>query len=149
MCKVELATLKDVEKLNELLTQLMVQEADFSPNDEAQKEGLKAIISAPERGIILKLEYQEQIIGMINILYSISTALGGKVAIFEDFIISADYRGQGFGKLLFEKAVDITKTNACKRITLLTDGDNELAHRFYKNQGMEVSAMVPFRKMLN
>lgn len=35
---------------------------------------------------------------MVSLLYSISTALGGKVAILEDMIINKNYRNKGFGK---------------------------------------------------
>jgi len=36
----------------------------------------------------------------------------------------------------------------CKRMTLLTDHNNEGAHRFYKKHGFDTSTMVVFRKLL-
>ncbi|MGQ0672875.1 MAG: GNAT family N-acetyltransferase, partial [Hyphomicrobium sp.] len=37
------------------------------------------------------------------------------------------------------------RADGCRRITLLTDGDNAAAHRFYERAGFTRSAMVPYR----
>ncbi|MFA7351482.1 MAG: GNAT family N-acetyltransferase [Methylotenera sp.] len=41
------------------------------------------------------------------------------------------------------------RLNGCKRITLLTDGGNEFAQRFYQKHGFTGSVMVPFRLFLS
>jgi predicted acetyltransferase len=148
MPKISIATSEDLNELSPLLNLLMAQEADFKPDLEAQERGLKMIIESPKIGIILKLEYEGKIVGMINLLVKISTVLGAKVAIFEDFIIAPYYRNKCYGKLLFKEALKQAKAINCQSVTLLTDKDNVNAHRFYKAQGMEASAMLPFRKML-
>lgn len=148
MPKISIATPKDTDKLSELLSILMTQEADFTPDDTIQERGIAIIINTPEIGLILKLEVENKIVGMINLLFNISTALGGKVGILEDFIIAPDYRNKGYGELLFKEAVKQAKIKGCLRLSLLTDKDNEAAHRFYLAQGMETSAMIPFRMVL-
>lgn len=142
------ATLEDTDALSSLLSLLMKQETDFITDEEAQKRGLGAIIQNPEMGSIIKLEIKSELVGMINILYSISTAIGAKVAIFEDFIVAPAFRSKGFGRLLFQQAELHARASGCQRITLLTDRNNKDAHRFYKQQGMEGSGMTPFRKSL-
>jgi len=149
MPRISIATERDVEDLSQLVAILMEQEEEFIPNKEVHKKGVSAIINNPDKGMILKLSNDGRIIGMIGILYSISTAIGARVAIFEDFVIRPGYRNRGWGRVLFEAAVKEAQKNGCKRITLLTDHDNENAHRFYTDQGMESSSMVPFRKMLD
>lgn len=146
--KIERAQTNDIEQLSELLLILMAQEEDFSPNITVHKKGIAMIVDAPEHGCILTLKEDDKLIGMIGILYSISTALGAKVATFEDFIIMPDYRGKGYGRLLFEKALAEAKATQCQRITLLTDGSNNKAQAFYIKQGMSPSAMVPYRLSL-
>ncbi len=148
MPKISIATPEDTNKLSELLSILMTQEADFTPDAKAQERGIAIIINTPEIGLILKLEVENKVVGMINLLFNISTALGGKVGILEDFIITPDYRNRGYGKLLFKEAVKQAKIMGCLRLSLLTDNDNQAAHRFYLDQGMESSAMVPFRMVL-
>ena len=148
MHKISLATTEDTQELSKLLSLLMAQEADFKPDVEAQERGLKMIINSPELGIVLKLELEGKVIGMISILFTVSTAIGEKVAIFEDFVGFPELRNLGYGKKLFGAAIELAEEYACKRITLLTDRDNMSARRFYKKQGMKVSAMSPFRKIL-
>ncbi len=146
---IQIATSKDIDQLCNLLIILMEQEADFTPNIEAHKRGLEMIINTPETGKIIKLEEGNKIIGMISMLFSISSALGAKVATFEDFIILPNHRGKGYGTQLFGYALQEAQSSGCKRISLLTDKDNTKAHSFYQKQGMERSAMVPFRLVVS
>jgi GNAT superfamily N-acetyltransferase len=82
---------------------------------------------------------------MVSLLYSISTALGGKVAILEDMVIAEGFRRSGYGKQLLQEAITFAKLRNCLRITLLTDFDNETAIRFYQQTGFNLSKMTPLR----
>ena len=86
---------------------------------------------------------------MINILYTVSTALGGPGAVFEDMIVSPRSRGGGIGSALLGRAIELAETKGCRRITLLADSDNEDAHRFYRRQGFSRSTMLTFRLLLD
>ena len=92
---------------------------------------------------------KNEVIGMINLLFTISTALGGDVAIIEDMVIKPTKRGKGFGSRLISYAIEFAINNNCKRITLLTDTENTRAQKFYKHHGFNRSSMVVFRKNLN
>jgi len=85
---------------------------------------------------------------MVNILYIISTALGGHVAILEDMIVDQEYRGQGIGRSLVEFTLAQLKVKKIQRVTLLSDKTNTKAHNFYEQQGFIHSTMTPFRKIL-
>jgi len=85
---------------------------------------------------------------MVNILYIISTALGGHVAILEDMIVDKEYRGQGIGRSLVEFTLAQLKVKKIQRVTLLSDTTNTKAHNFYEQQGFIHSTMTPFRKIL-
>ena len=140
---------EDVPDLCNLLRHLYEQEVEFVPNKTSQTAGLLQIINDKSRGTILVLKKDGRIIGMVNLLFTISTALGGVVAILEDMVISPSERGYGYGSKLLTSAVDHAKNNQCKRITLLTDSTNNRAHKFYENHGFSHSSMVVFRKLLN
>lgn len=139
------ASLEDIPQLCQLLNSLFEQEVEFNPNEEMQVRGIKAIISNSDIGHILVIKEENKTIGMLNLLYTVSTALGARVGILEDMVISRDHRSQGLGSKLIKFAIDFAKDNGCKRLTLLTDADNTSAHRFYIDKGFECSSMIPFR----
>ena len=147
--RVDVAVSADIPSLCELLESLFIQEAEFSFDKEVQVRGLKAIIENNDVGDILVVRDGDKVIAMVNLLYTVSTALGARVGILEDMIVSDANRGLGVGSQLLEKALDVAREKGCKRITLLTDHDNEGAHRFYERHGFSLSTMVVFRQLLS
>jgi ribosomal protein S18 acetylase RimI-like enzyme len=142
------ATEMDVPACAELLNALFSQELEFHPNLTLQLQGLTQIMNSPDTGRILVAETDHKVIGMVSLLFSISTALGGRVATLEDLIIQESYRRQGIGKQLLHAAMDFAKNKGCLRITLLTDHTNNTAIRFYESLGFIKSPMIPLRKLL-
>ena len=141
--QIEKATPADIPALSELLSALFSQEAEFTPNSEAQAKGLNQIIGNPEVGAVLVAREGGQVVGMVNLLFTVSTALGGQVALLEDMVVSSQARGAGVGSELLDQAISFARAQGCKRITLLTDRENESAQRFYGKKGFVVSGMVP------
>jgi GNAT superfamily N-acetyltransferase len=139
------AKTSDIPALCDLLSILFSQEVEFKPNHEAQCRGLARIISNPEIGLIVVARQENQIIGMVNLLYTISTALGDRVAILEDMVVSPNARSSS----LLTQAIQFAQLYGCKRITLLTDSTNQSAQRFYQKHGFSFSAMVPLRLSLS
>jgi len=142
------ANTSDIPALCELLGILFSQEADFKPDFDTQSRGLACIINSPEIGVILVARKNSRVVGMVNLLYTISTALGARVALLEDMVVSPSMRGSGVGSRLLEQAIQTAHSSGCKRITLLTDHDNEPAQRFYQRHGFTFSAMIPLRLSL-
>ena len=144
--RVESATLDDLPELADLLFDLFSEEADFTPDREKQLRGLRLILEQPSRGRIFVLRGPQRIIGMINLLITISTAEGGFVLLLEDLVIHRDHRGQGYGARLLEHAEEFAKSKSFVRITLLTDLPNEPVKRFYLRHGFVESGMIPMRR---
>jgi GNAT superfamily N-acetyltransferase len=142
---IEPATLDDLPHLADLLYELFSQEADFIPNREKQLHGLRLILEQPSRGRIFVLRSGGRIIGMINLLITISTAEGGFVLILEDLVIHSNHRGQGYGSRLLEHALAYARTKNFLRVTLLTDKLENRARAFYERHGFRQSGMVPMR----
>jgi GNAT superfamily N-acetyltransferase len=147
--EITIAKISDVPALCELLSILFSQEAEFKPNHEAQSRGLTQIINNPEIGLIVVARQGGDVVGMVNLLYTVSTALGERVALLEDMVVSPNARSGGVGSQLLEQAIHFARANGCKRITLLTDRTNEPAQRFYQKHGFAFSAMVPLRLSLS
>lgn len=145
----EPATLTDIPVLSDLLSILFAQEAEFTPNPDAQANGLGLIVGNPAVGVVLVARLEGQVIAMVNLLYTVSTALGGKVAIMEDMVVHPDHRGSGTGSQLLAFAITYARKAGCKRISLLMDGDNESAQGFYGKQGFRMSEMKTMRLSLS
>ncbi len=146
---IRLATESDIPALCSLLTLLFAQEQEFQPNRDRQQSGLNGIINHPELGCIWVAHGDQKPVGMVNVLYSLSTALGGKVALLEDMVVDPIYRRCGIGSRLLKHAVAQARNNHCLRITLLTDQGNSEAQAFYRRHGFVLSSMLPMRLMLD
>ena len=143
------ATHSDIPELVELLKSLFEQEAEFEPNSETQSKALSKIILDPKIGIILIAKEDDKILGMVNLLFTESTALGSKVALLEDMVVLSSSRGRGIGSQLIDYAISEAKKAGCKRITLLTDIENTKAQSFYQKKGFVKSKMTPYRLLLD
>src|SRR5207244_7829223 len=103
---IEPATAEDLDELSDLLGELFSEESDFRPNKDKQLRGLRLIFEQPNRGRVFVLRKNRSIVGMINLLFTISTAEGGFVVLLEDLIIHQEYRGHGYGSMLLEYAIN-------------------------------------------
>lgn len=146
--RVEPATIEDLPELVQLVEDLMDLQKDFNPNRAAHEHGLSLILEQPNRGRIFVLRNDDRIFGMVNLLFTISTAMGGLVILLEDFIIHPNHRGQGYGTMLLDYVVDFAEKKNFKRITLLTDKLSSEVQNFFKNEGFVKSHMVPMRKVI-
>jgi len=143
-----LATTSDIPRLCELLGILFTQESEFSPNPALQAEALRTILDSPETGVLLVLREAGEIVGMVSLLYTVSTFLGGRVALLEDMVVEPAQRGKGHGGVLVQGAIEHARKAGCRRITLLTDGHNVAARKFYEAVGFQQSFMQPYRLQL-
>ena len=140
------AGLPDVGPCADLLFDLFRHDLEFSPDRDLQVRGLELIVTNPAVGTILVLEVEGVVVGMVSLLSSISTALGGKVAVLEDMVIEESRRGQGLGTKLLGEALAFAQEDGCLRVTLLTDHNKDEAIRFYGSFGFRKSPMIPLRK---
>jgi GNAT superfamily N-acetyltransferase len=142
---IRLATATDVTPLCDLLSLLFAQETELTPDPERQARGLRLIIEQPKIGQIYCATDGDSVVGMVSILFTVSTAEGGRAAWLEDMIVHPNWRGQGIGERLLHEAIRQARAAGCSRITLLTDATNHSAMRFYGRAGFVRSQMVPFR----
>src|SRR5260370_17959201 len=146
--RVEPPTIEDFSLLAELLMELLGQEPDFRPDYNNQMRGLRLIMEEPSGGRIFVVRSVNKIIGMINLLFTISTAEGGFVILLEDLIVAKHFRGQGMGGELLKYAMEYAKQKNFLRITLLTDRMSEGSLAFFEKHGFQRSDMIPMRLYL-
>jgi len=145
---IEPATEADLDELSQLLGELFAQESDFRPDKDKQLRGLRLIFEQPSRGRVFVLRCDGAIVGMINLLFTISTAEGGFVMLLEDLVIHKRYQGHGYGARLLNHAIDFATKKNFLRITLLTDRPENLAQEFFRRHGFVESSMIPMRLWL-
>lgn len=139
------AARSDIPRLVELLGLLFSQEREFTPDPEKQGEALEAILADRSRGRIFVARAGNEVVGMASLLYTISTAEGGKAALFEDLIVDPKHRGKGIGSQLIEYVIQQARAEGVLRITLLTDLENDTALGLYRKLGFVDSPMQPMR----
>ena len=147
--RVEPATIEDLPALTELVMNLFTVSSDFTPDRMVQERGLQLILEQPNRGRIFVVRNDDQIFGMVNLLFTISTARGGFVILMEDVVIHPAHRSQGFGSMLVDYVVEFARNKQFKRITLLTDRISAESQEFFKKRGFEHSTMIPMRKIID
>lgn len=145
MEKIEPSTTDDVPQLADLLDLLFTQEADFKPDRAKQERGLRLVIESPHVGVILAARDGGAVVGMVSLLFTISTAEGGPACWLEDMVVRPERRGGGLGSRLLQAAIDYARTHGFSRITLLTDKVNAGAIKFYGRHGFTESAMTVLR----
>ena len=143
--RIRQATAADAAQLCKLLSLLFAQEADFKPDAGRQSCGLRLILDQPEVGLIYCATKGKSVIGMVSILFTVSTAEGGRAAWLEDMVVHPDWRGKSVGGLLLQEAINWVRASGCTRITLLTDSTNRAAIHFYEKAGFIRSGMIPLR----
>ena len=138
----------DLPQLVELLALLFDQEAEFKPDAAKQAAALKQILADPARGRIYVARDGRQVVAMASLLFTISTAEGGKAAWLEDLVVRPEYRQQGTGEKMLGYVVSQARAEGVLRITLLIDMQYERAQALYRRAGFVGSPMRPMRLKL-
>src|SRR5512133_1667862 len=142
---IEPATEADLDELSEMLGGLFTQEGDFRPDKEKQLRGLRLVFEQPSRGRVFVLRRNGAIVGMINLLFTISTAEGGFVILLEDLVVHKQYQGKGYGRKILQHDIDFAKQKNFLRVKLLTDRTQNVAQEFFRHHGFVESSMIPMR----
>jgi GNAT superfamily N-acetyltransferase len=138
----------DLPRLVELLAVLFRDEAEFAPEPEKQRRALEMILADPRLGRVFVAREGGRVVAMASLLYTVSTAEGGRAALFEDLVVAPEARGKGVGPALLKFVIDRAREEGLLRLTLLTDRDNQRAQALYRNCGFVDSPMKPMRLKL-
>src|SRR3954447_16249105 len=129
----------------ELLAVLFTDEAEFQPNADKQRRALEQILNNPSIGTLYVAREGKRVIAMASLLYTVSTAEGGKAAWFEDLVVHPEERKRGIGEALLKHVIAQARAEGVLRITLLTDMQNERAQAICGRAGFVGSPMKPMR----
>ena len=116
--EIAVATAEEIPRLCELLGLLFDQEAEFRPDPALQAEGLRRIIESPATGRILVARREGRVVGMVNLLFTVSTALGAPAALVEDMVVDPEWRGEGIGSQLLNEAIAARLSSLVRKVGL-------------------------------
>ena len=146
--QIEPATIDQLPEIADLLFELFSEETDFTADREKQMRGVRLILESPSRGRIFVLRNHERIFGMINLLFTISTAEGGFAILLEDLVVKPEHRGMGYGSALLEHAIAYAREKEFLRITLLAENPRHSSVEFFEHHGFRLSEMATMRLQL-
>ncbi|MEI6890883.1 MAG: GNAT family N-acetyltransferase [Pontiella sp.] len=147
MMKIRTALQNDIPALAELLHELFVIEADFTPDFAVQAKGLALLLSR-ENCKIFVAEVDGNVVGMCTVQIHISTAKGREVGVVEDVVVDLEHRGKRIGAALLRTMEEWASDLGLARLQLLADSDNHPALGFYRRQGWHSTNLISWMKHL-
>ena len=133
----------DLESLIKLYEQLDGANGNFSAEDarkiwQQEIEGNKKIkyFGVVENGKVISTCYCMIIPNL--------TRLGSYIAFVENVVTDKDYRGQGLGRQVMEKAIEFAREKNCYKVILQSGSFRKEAHQFYKNLGFDGESKKAF-----
>ena len=72
------------------------------------------------------------------------TRLGGAICFVENVVTDKDFRKQGLGKKVMEKAIEFAREKNCYKVILESGVWRTEAHQFYRNLGFDDTAKKSF-----
>jgi GNAT superfamily N-acetyltransferase len=139
---------QDLPQLVELLGVLFENEEEFAPDAEKQRRALEMILADARVGRVFVARQDARVVAMANLLYTVSTAEGGRAALFEDLVVLPQFRGKGVGSALLRHVIEAARGEGVTRLTLLTDRGNKRAQALYRKLGFVASTMTAMRLKL-
>ncbi len=138
----------DIPRLVTLLGILFAEEAEFAVDPNKQGRGLELIVPESAAGAVFVARAGADVVGMASLVYTVSTAEGGRAALFEDLVVHPHHRRRGIATGLVRFVIGESRNRGLLRLTLLTDMQNARAQALYRKLGFVDSSMNPMRLRL-
>ncbi|MDP1784434.1 MAG: GNAT family N-acetyltransferase [Sulfuricurvum sp.] len=130
----------DVKHMAGLLAELFSIEDDFVIDRDTQILGLQLLLET-SYSTVLVAQMDHCVVGMVSMQCFISTAVGGKVGLIEDMIVTRDFRRMGIGGMLLKAMIHTSEDLGYARLSLGADMRNHTAIALYRTFGFETSNM--------
>lgn len=115
-------------------------------NDEKNKNHFSQFLVDNSRGILFLARVENKAIGFATIYYSFSSARAEEVGILNDLYVLPEYRNNGYGRKLINRAIEEVKNKGLKRVQWLTAKNNDTAQILYEKLGANKSEWCFYAK---
>lgn len=118
-----------------------------SSNPPPGRDELQAIVSSEASTILIARNEDGKIVGSMTLgMFRIPTGLRAWI---EDVVVDEVARGQGVGRLLNERALEIAKQAGAMTVELTSRPTREAANRLYLRMGFEIRETNVYRFTLS
>jgi len=137
----------DVLAVGTLLVEIMREHAVEPPAQGELESVIREILEQPGHSFLL-LEIEGVIAAMCALVLSWSTWRASLVCELQDVVVSAPYRGRGYGRLLLEEAERTARAKGATLLYLSAESWNLPAHAFYRSLGLSEKTSLYFERDL-
>jgi GNAT superfamily N-acetyltransferase len=136
------ATIDDLPDIVRMLADdfLGTQREQFEdPLPESYVRAFEEIDADPNNRLIVA-DIDGQIVGTLQLTFTPSLSYrGGKRATVESVRVDKALRGEGIGREMMLRAIELAKSETCISMQLTTNAERTDAHRFYEGLGFKAS----------
>ncbi len=133
------------ESLLQAFERLAPQLSDDAPMPTAER--LQRIIESPTTHLLAATDDNGNIAGVLTLVfYDIPTYCKAWI---EDVITDSEYRGQGIGRALVERALEIARERGADNVNLTSRPSRKVARVLYRKVGFEEVPTTVFRLLIH
>ena len=92
--------------------------AELGQGDVADAQTVSWLVSHPEIELVVAVDTLDRCIGVISLSHRPQLRLGGRIATFDELIVTESWRRRGVGKALLQNAVTRARTLGVRRIEI-------------------------------
>ena len=137
----------DLESLIKLYEQLDGKNGDFAVEDARAiwKNEIEGNQNIKYFGAIENSAKEQNVVSTCYaVIIPNLTRLGGAICFVENVVTDKNYRKQGLGKKVMEKAIEFAREKNCYKVILESGAWRTEAHQFYRNLGFDDTAKKSF-----
>lgn len=120
-------------------------------DERFHRQEMHWLLSSPEHYCLFLTNSTKQPIGLLELSLRniVDGCIDGPVGYIEGLYLLPEYRGQGLGKNMLQRAAQWFSAQGCSEMATDAELDNRMAQEFYDNQGFtRLWEIVQFKKAL-
>ena len=125
------ATPADEPRVMQLLSHLFERDLSGEP---ARSRAFRRMLETPERGIVLVIEEEGGVLGVISVSYNLAIRFDSCYAQIEELVVDEAARGKQAGAVLVRAAIEEARRHGCNEMGLYP---REETRAFYEKLGFE------------